>query len=231
MCTSHKHVEAAAADQRAFTTQMLSQAQTVFGAADKVFNQMQTAYSGILAAGPSQPGFSAAQQNAMNASAITAGANQARFATGALKSSQTGGGTPGTSGVNISQEAGLRSAIAGQTAGELNKIQQANWATGRENWLTAGQGVSGSAGAFSKSGATGFDAAAQKGLNENEAYAKAEDASANAWQSELSGAIGGGIKGFMKKAQQVQSQARRAAQSAGRIPQPHKAQISVMDRS
>src|ERR1035438_10246116 len=67
-CGTHGAEDAAAAQQTSFTNSMMSQATTIFGADSGVFNAMKDAYSTLLAAGPSQQGFSAAQQNSMNAS-------------------------------------------------------------------------------------------------------------------------------------------------------------------
>ena len=200
-CTSHKNVEAARVDQQAFTASMLSHATTVFGAADKVFNQMQSAYSGILAAGPSQHGYNAAQLGSENAAAITQGANAQRFLGASAKAGVAGfggGNALNISGAGANAGGAQKAQVAGQTAAQLSKISSADWAQGNENWRTAGEGISKSAGTYAASGANSFAGSAQKGLNENEAYAKTADAATNAWQSEVSGAIQGGIQGMSK---------------------------------
>src|ERR1035438_2300135 len=89
-CGTHGAEDAAAAQQTSFTNSMMSQATTIFGADSGVFNAMKGAYSTLLAGRPSQQGFSAAQQNSMNASAITNTANQARFATAGKLGAEAG---------------------------------------------------------------------------------------------------------------------------------------------
>jgi hypothetical protein len=199
MCTSHKNVEAARVDQQAFTATMLDHAKTVFGAADKVFGQMQAAYSSILSAGPSQHGFNAAELSSRNAQTITQGANAQRFLGASAKAGVAGfggGNALNISGAGANAGGDEKAKIANATATQLANNSSADWSEGRENWKTAGEGVSRSAGTYAASGSTSFSAQAQKGLNENEAYAKQADAAHNAWQSEVSGAISGGVKGF-----------------------------------
>src|ERR1035438_9009567 len=77
-CGTHGAENAAAAQQSNFTSTMLSQAGQVFGADSSVFNTMKNSYNSTVNAGPSQQGFSAAQQSAMNAQAITTGATETR---------------------------------------------------------------------------------------------------------------------------------------------------------
>jgi len=198
MCTSHKHVEAAAADQKSFTNLMLGQAKTVFGGALGVFNTLTNAYTSIVNAGPSQRGFSPAERSALVSSAVTAGANAARFANAKANAPVGGGNAPSASGIGAGAKAAIAQRSAEATATATNQIEQADWATGRENWGIATKGLQAAPAVFSESSAATFNAGAQKGLDRNEAYAKAADAAQNAWQSEVSGAIGGGLKGFME---------------------------------
>ena len=197
-CGTHGAENAAAADQKSFTSQMVSQASQVFGADNGVFNAMKSAYSNLLAAGPSQQGFSAAQQSAMDASAITSGANQARFVAGMVKGAGAGAGggfaTPGSSGAAGASLAGAEAKIAGSTASELNQIQQANWKQGNENWKVAGQGLGESTKSFSN--VAGLEEQAEGGLKANMANAQAADAASNWWVKPVEGAVMGGISAF-----------------------------------
>jgi len=193
-CGTHGAEDAAAAQQSAFTNQMLSQATSVFGADNSVWHAMNNAYSQLLAAGPSQFGFSAAQTAALNASAITQGANQSRDILASIGGKQAGAGggnAPNSSGIGVNQKAGIEEAIAGQTAGELNKIQLAGWQTGRENWTAAGEGLSKSTSPFSN--LSGVDSAAQAGLKANMANAQAADAASNWWVKDANAVAGAGL--------------------------------------
>ena len=182
-CGTHGAENAAAAQQTTFTNQMLGQASSVFGADSGVFNAMKNAYSNLLAAGPSQQGFSAAPLSAMNASAITTGANQARFIKGMVmnQAAGTGGGfgIPGSSGAIPASLAGAEATVAGQTAGALNQIQQENYAQGNANWRAAGAGLAAAPSVYGN--LSGVDEAAQGGLKANMANAQAADAASNWW--------------------------------------------------
>jgi hypothetical protein len=193
-CGTHGAEKAAAAQQDSFTKSMLSQASTVFGADNGVFNTMKNAYSALLAAGPSQQGFSAAQQSAMNASAITNGANQTRFATASLGRQQAGAGggnAPNTSGIGAGARAQVAEAGAASTASELNKIQQENYAQGNINWRTAGEELGKAPGVFNN--LEGVDRSAQTGLDKNMSNAQAADAASNWWVKPVTGLVAGGL--------------------------------------
>lgn len=194
-CGTHGAEKAAANDQSAFTKSMLSQASTVFGADNGVFNTMKNAYSQLLAAGPSQQGFSAAQQSAMNAAAITRGALDTRTIAGAVGNRQAafgGGNIPvGASGTGVAETAGVREAVAARTSSELNQIQQENYAQGNKNWQIAGAGLREAPGVFSN--LSGVDAAAQTGLDKNMANAQAADAASNWWVKPVTGLVAGGV--------------------------------------
>lgn len=195
MCGTKGAENAAAANQTAFTNNLLTQAKTVFGDDNGVFNAMKNAYSQLLAAGPSQQGFSAAQKSAMNSAAITNSANQARFINARLGNQQAsfgGGGIPvGASGSNATASAEVNEALANQTATALNTIEQADWAQGNKNWLAAGEGLRSAPSVFGNM--SGFNAAAQTGLDRNMANAQAKDAASNWWVKPVTGLVTGGL--------------------------------------
>ena len=144
MCGTHGAEKAAAAQQTAFTSQMISEGSQVFGQDSSVFNQLVGAYSPIVKAGPSQEGFSAAESNALNAAAIQNTAAGYRNAAAATKSGVAGfggGNTLSTSGVGLNANVAVGEAAANQQATQLNQIQQANWSQGHQNWLQATQGL------------------------------------------------------------------------------------------
>jgi hypothetical protein len=196
-CGTHGAEAAAAAQQSAFTSSLLSQAGQVFGADNGVFNTMKNAYSSIVNAGPSQFGFSAAQTSSMNAAAITQGANQTRGIEAMLGGKQAGAGggnAPNDSGIGINAKASVAEQVAGQTSSTLNEIQQAGWAQGNKNWQVAGEGLEKAPSVFGNMGS--LDSAAQGGLNANMANAQAADAASNWWVKPVEGAVMGGISAF-----------------------------------
>lgn len=192
-CGTHGAENNAAAQQSAFTSQMTSQASQVFGADNGTWNAMQNAYSQLLAAGPSQHGFSAAQLSAMNSAAITSGANTTRGIEAMIGGKQAGAGggnAPNASGIGISDRAKYAEAVAGQTAGILNANTQADYAQGNKNWQNAGEGIRSAPGVYSN--LSGVDSAAQTGLDRNMENAQAADAASNWWIKPVAGAVAAG---------------------------------------
>ena len=197
MCGTHGAENAAAAQQTAFTSQMISEGAAVFGQDSSVFNQLVGTYSPIVKAGPSQEGYSAAEDNAQKAAIIQNAATGYRNAAAATKSGVAGfggGNTVMTSGTGLTANVGIANEWAGKQATELNKETQANWAQGHQNWMEAGRGLQAAPSVLT--GATGFNAQAQEGLKQNMANAQAQDASSNWWAKDLTGAVMGGVGAF-----------------------------------
>ena len=193
-CGSTSKEDAEAAKQSVFTASLVSQAGQVFGADSSVFNTMKNSYGSVANAGPSQQGFSAAQQSEMDAAAITSGATATRGIEAMLGGKQAGAGggnAPNSSGIGIDARAGVAEKIAGETAGTLNQIQEANWAQGNKNYEFAAEGLQRAPGVFSNM--PGMDSAAQTGLDKNMANAQAADAASNWWVKPVMGAVGGGL--------------------------------------
>jgi len=195
MCGTHKAADAAAADQKAFTSTLLSQASTVFGADSGVFNAMKDAYSNILAAGPSQQGWSAAEANAINSQIINNAAVSNRNIKSAVGNSQAaiggGGAGVGTSGASANLTASIAEQVEAQKTGQLTQAQIANYQQGNQNWQIAGKGLESAPGVFNNMDS--FNKNAQQGLNENMTNAEAADAASNWWVKPVTGLAMAGI--------------------------------------
>ena len=186
MCGTHGAEKAAAQQQTDFTNQMISEGTQVFGQDNAVFNQLVGTYSPIVKAGPSQEGFSAAQDNAQKAAIIQNAATGYRNAAAATKSGVAGfggGNTVMTSGTGLNANVGIANEWAGKQATALNQETQANWSQGHQNWLQASQGLQATPGTFNNM--EGFNKSAQAGLNANMANAQAQDAASNWWVKPL----------------------------------------------
>ncbi len=197
MCGTHGAENAAAAQQTAFTNTLISEGAQVFGQDNAVFNQLVGAYSPIVKAGPSQEGYSAAEDNAQKAAIIQNAATGYRNAAAATKSGVAGfggGNTVMTSGTGLNANVGIANEWAGKQATALNQETQANWSQGHQNWLQATQGLQAAPSVLT--GATGFNQSAQAGLTQNMANAQAQDASSNWWAKDLTGAVMGGVGAF-----------------------------------
>jgi hypothetical protein len=173
-------------------TQMTQQASQVFGQDSAVFNDLMNSFAPIVAAGPSQQGFSAQQLASLNSQAITQTGinyNNAKQAVGEAESAQGGGNAPDvTGGAKIATDLGIATSAAQQTSSEENQIAQANWAQGNENYKAATSGLLNSTNAFNSAtsannATTGSGSAAANTANEIASQN-------NSWVQGVTGALG-----------------------------------------
>lgn len=123
-----------------FASTVQSEAGTIFGASNSVFNKITGALSGIINGGPGQNGWSASENAARTAQTVQAGATEARNLKGAAASSVAaiGGGNtvaPAGSTQQIVQNANIQA--ASDTAAGLNQNQIANAEAGRSEFNQA----------------------------------------------------------------------------------------------
>jgi hypothetical protein len=140
MCGPSSALKAVNQNIQNFATTVQSEAGTVFGAANSVFNKITGALSGIIAGGPGQNGWSASQNAARTAATVQAGAAEARNLKGAAASSVAaiGGGNtvaPAGSTQQIVQNADIQA--ASDTAAGLNQNQIANAQAGQQEFNSA----------------------------------------------------------------------------------------------
>lgn len=180
--------------QTAYQT-MTTQAAQVFGASSAVFNDLQSTFAPTVAAGPSQQGFSPAELSNLNSNAITTTGNayrNAKSAVGEAESAQGGGNISNVSGgAKTATDLGIATSAAGQTAGELNQIGEADYATGRQNYDTAVAGLAGAPGVFNPATGAGSAATASGSAAANTANQIATQS--NSWVQAVTGALGGVI--------------------------------------
>lgn len=192
MCGATGAQNAIEGQQQSFYGTMINQAQQVFGNSSQVFNNLMSTFQPIVAAGPNQQGFSATELSALNSQAITnvgQGYNNAKEAVGNSLAAQ-GGGTavlPGGAGIGVQDS--LAENAANQTSSELNQITQANYSTGRQNYLNAVQGEMAAPGVFGTAAnfageATGSGTAAANTANQIATQQ-------NSWVQAVTGALGG----------------------------------------
>ena len=130
--------KSAAQQTQATANQMVGQATQIFGNDNAVFNQMKSAYQTIINGGPGQQGFSQAELNARTSAAVTADAAAFRNASASVKSGLAGvggGNQVAAAGAAISPMLDLANKEAAKESGDINQIQQENYATGRENFF------------------------------------------------------------------------------------------------
>jgi hypothetical protein len=135
MCGPSTQLQGINSQIQDFTSSISKEADTVFGGAESVFNNIIGAVQGIVNGGPKQMGFSSTELNARNATAKQAGATATRNLEAAGETSRgTEVTAPGTSQElqQTSERAG--ESLAAQGIAE-NKIEDAT--VGRENYDAA----------------------------------------------------------------------------------------------
>lgn len=154
-------------EQNAFYQQLTQQYATVFGQDQAITGALTSQFAPILAAGPSQTGFSPSEENALetqNTEGTATNYAQAQKATAQILASQGGGNTVLPSSVNANILAQNANSAAAQRAQGENSITQANYAQGYQNWNTAANVLGSTAGLLSptsySSSATGAGNAA-----------------------------------------------------------------------
>lgn len=192
MCgASSGQKQTAAAQTNLFNT-LTKQAGQEFGDSSAVFGDLVSSFAPIVAAGPNQAGFSATEEAALKSDAITNTGAAYRNASQAVKenAAAVGGGNmvlPG--GAEIGAENAVANQGAEQTAEALNKIDVANYETGRQNYFAAASGLAAAPTAFSPSNTAG-----EVATGAGTAVANTENQIAqenNSWVSAVSGALGG----------------------------------------
>jgi hypothetical protein len=185
--------------QQNFMTQAQSQASTVFGGASQAFNSLMSAFAPIVAAGPSQQGFSQQQLSNLNSQAITQTGisyKNAKEAVGEAQSSVGGGNVSLPSGTQTGEDLGLAESAANQTSSELGQITQANYEKGNANYNAAVSGELAAPGVFSAS--TGATGAATSAGSAAASTANQIASQNNSWVGAvtgLAGALGGAALG------------------------------------
>ena len=191
MCGASSSQNQIEQQQQQYYQTLQQQAQQEFGQASKVFNDIYTAMSPIIAAGPDQQGFSASELQNLNQTAITGTSQAYTSAAQAVRqqAAAAGGSNFVPTGASIQSNQVLAGGAAAQEGNELSQIEQANYATGRQNFFTAEGDLAAATGTFNP--ATGASGAANTG---GEAAANTANQIAqenNSWMTAVSGALGG----------------------------------------
>jgi hypothetical protein len=165
--------EQLANSQQGFYNTLTNDYSQQFGNQSAILSSLNNTLSPIVAAGPNQFGYSAAETNSLNSSALQNTGQQYANASQALKANQaaTGGGNvPLPSGVQSQQQAGLASSAANQASNQLLGIQQSGYQQGYNTFESAVGQLGGVAGQYNPTGyagsATGAGSAAANTANQ-----------------------------------------------------------------
>lgn len=157
MCGPTSQENALQQSSQNFSSMLQQNYGTLFSKQLDVLNSINKSLSPTLAAGPNQHGFSGDQLAAMQTQAINGAGAANRAAQQAARTYGAGEGGGGTSGVTSGITKQIESSIASQAANNLgdeeNKITQADFATGNNNYWRAQGGMDALAAGYSPNAA------------------------------------------------------------------------------
>lgn len=187
MCGSSTAQQNLGAQSSNFYGQLQSSYAQNFGAQSAILSNLNSALQPIISGGPNQQGFSAAENAAMNSSAINNAATASRNAQ-VIAGSQAGGNTGVTTGGQKQLQAQIATGVGNNLSNTENNITQANYATGRQNFFGAEGALSGVASQYNPTGYAGQTISAG-----NEAFGQASQLQQmkNQEQADIGGAIAG----------------------------------------
>ena len=191
-CGASKEQKDIEQKQAGLMDQLTQQSQQIFGGSSQVFKDLTDSFAPIVAAGPNQRGFSLPEESALKSGAITNTGQAYRNASQAVREANAavGGGNeylPG--GAEIGRNIAVANKSAAETADALNKIDLANYDTGRQNYFQAAKGLAGAPEVFNPATTAGNAA-----TNSGEAAANTANQIAqenNSWVSAVVGGLGG----------------------------------------
>lgn len=196
MCGPSAAQSSLSASQSNFFNQLQSSYGTEFAGQNAILSSLNSAFQPILAGGINQQGFSAGESAALNTGAINNSAaayRNAAQATNEQLAGRGGGNAYLPSGTNAAIQAGLASNAAGNLANQENQITQANYAQGRQNFLSAAGALSNAANIYNPNAAAGQ--ATQAGSSAFNSATQIYN-QGNQWIGALGGALGGATNAF-----------------------------------
>lgn len=191
MCGASKEQKDIEKSQAAFYTTLTANYKTQFAESDAILKSLTSQFDPILKAGINQEGFSAPEKAALNTQATEGVAtnyeNAARAVNGQLAA--TGGGNEFLpSGAADALKYSVADASAKQQSAEQNQITEADYATGRQNFLSAASVLGGSTGVFNPT--SGAANAATSGGSAAAQTANEISQANNSWMAPVLGAAG-----------------------------------------
>ena len=161
-----------------------------FGSQQGILSNLTNVLSPTAEAGPNQEGFNAAEKSELNASAINTNAKNYRNAATVAAEGEAGAGgnTYAPTGGQQQVAATIASNAAQNTSAEENQIEQADYATGRQNFQNAVGGLENVSEQYNPNATGGL------ALNANQnafSQANAINQESNAWVGDLTGLVGG----------------------------------------
>ena len=125
---------------KSFADTTASEAQTIFGDASSIFNDLKTSLGAIVKGGPSQQGWGAAESNAVNSMIMDQAATNARnqkAAVGNAIAAIGGGNVAAPSGLALAATLETNQNIEAEKSRQLSQAVIQNYETGRKNYFDA----------------------------------------------------------------------------------------------
>lgn len=184
------------AQQAQFYSTLTSEYSTVFGENQSILNNLTSSLTPILKAGINQQGFSAGELSNLNSQAETGtGANyaQAKAALAGQEGAEGGGNTFIPSGAKNQLNAQLAESGAAEASNLSSNVLASDYATGRQNYLTAASALGGVASELNPEGMAGAatGAGSAEGVTANQI-----DQAGNSWMSLVGAGIGAAGSAF-----------------------------------
>lgn len=198
MCGSSSGQTQVSNEENQFYKTLTDQYSTIFGQSQAITGALTAQFQPILAAGPSQTGFSPGEDTALrtqNTEGVATDYAQAQRATAQILAARGGGNTllPSSVDANILAQ-NANQAAATRAQGE-NQITRQNYAQGYQNWQAAANVLGSTAGLISP---TSYASATTTAGNSAMQGATDVANSANSpWNAAFGalGAVGGGLAG------------------------------------
>lgn len=155
MCGATDQQQQITDEQQNFYKQLNDEYTQVFGQNQAITGALTSAFMPILQAGPSQTGFSAAEEQALrtqNTEGVATDYAQAQKATAQILAARGGGNTLLPSSVNANLLAANANAAAATRAQGENQITLQNYQQGYQNWQAAANVLGSTAGLLNPTG-------------------------------------------------------------------------------
>lgn len=191
MCGSTGAQNQIEASQQQFYNTLSANAGTEFGIDSSLYKELTGAFAPIFDKGPSQEGFSEAENTALNTQATQGVATNYQAAAKAAReqaAAEGGGNVPIPSGQEAELGQEIATSAAGQESNEENQITQANYQQGFQNWEAAAQGMLSAPGVFSNS--TSAAGVANQGGEAAATTANQIAQQNNSWMGAVGGMLG-----------------------------------------
>lgn len=193
MCGPSKAMKELNRQVQNFAATTASEAQTIFGDASSIFNDLKTSLGNIVKGGPSQQGWSQAEINAVNSQIVDQAASSARnvkAATGNAVAAIGGGNAVTPSGLATAANLEANLSVEQEKSRQLNQAVVQNYETGRQNYFTAVGQEEQLPSVFNSS--NDANRVAQGGYDQALKSQQQIDAASNWWQPLVMAGIGAG---------------------------------------